>query len=116
MTSNQIALRQALETERSNRAREAETTRSNMAKELEERRSNLSSEAIQAEKNATSVRNLWGALGLVGNRSSYTPTLDERAYVESGNSISGARSLPSYQAAEKYSHEVLTPNSYKLYA
>lgn len=44
MTRNQVAYREILETERSNKAREAETSRSNLASEGETHRSNVARE------------------------------------------------------------------------
>lgn len=65
MTRNQIAYRELLETERSNKAREAETGRSNLANERENRRSNIAREAEtsrsniarESETNRTNVAN-----------------------------------------------------------
>ena len=65
MTRNQIAYRELLETERSNRARETETNRSNLADENEYRRSNIAREtetnrsniARESETNRTNVAN-----------------------------------------------------------
>lgn len=65
MTRNQVAYREILEMERSNKAREAETNRSNLVDEGETRRSNIAREtenkrsnvARESETNRTNVAN-----------------------------------------------------------